>query len=166
MTYFQNFPLIPYSIENNFDTQLVTNIFKRFTLLQSVKSNASVFFEYKVKESDRPEIISDKIYGSVEFYWIIFLCNDIINPYEWIKTTSELNEYVSKKYDDSNAIHHWETIDNIIVNSDYPGAIAISNFLYEDRINESKRNIKLLDPIYVQQLSDELIEKLSFNDRN
>jgi hypothetical protein len=47
-------------------------------------------------------------------------------------------------------IHHYEAVivnnnDNIyVVNSDYPGAYSVTNFDYEERVNEEKRRIKII----------------------
>jgi hypothetical protein len=63
-----------------------------------------------------------------------------------------LKLYVTKKYGagNENAVHHWESVvdnsvgDPHVVNSNFPGATSVSNFQYEERINESKRRIKLV----------------------
>jgi hypothetical protein len=42
------------------------------------------------------------------------------------------------------AIHHYENAQGFVVNSDYIGAVSITNYRYEDLLNESKRRIKII----------------------
>jgi hypothetical protein len=153
--YFQKFPLISYDVRKNGEILIASHILRRSKFIENIKNNTSLFFQYNVQDSDRPEIIADKIYGSVEYYWIVLHFNDIINPFDWVLSSEELNQYVNKKYSNPNSIHHYETTDKHTVNSNYPGAVAVSNFTYESKINESKRRIKLLDPSYVSQVEQE-----------
>lgn len=162
MRYFSKFPIVQYDLLKNGSQDLVTNIFKRVKFLEDAKTNASVIFEYTVKDSDKPEIIADKIYGSVEYFWVIFLLNDIINPFDdWVKGTKELENYILKKYGVYDGIHHYEDSDGFVVNQTDIGAVPISIFEHESRINESKRKIKLLDPKYLSKVEQDFKEKIS-----
>jgi hypothetical protein len=159
--YFQSFPLIPYDVNKDNNPILVTHLLRRSNFIDSVKDNTSVYFLYDIKESDRPEIIADKIYGSTEYFWIILLLNDILNPFDWYMSQITLQQYVDKKYNNSSAIHHYEDSKGFDVNSDFVGATPVSNFVYEYRINEKKKTIKLLDPKYLLDIQKELEENLS-----
>lgn len=161
MTYFPRFPLIEYDIDKTNNTKLATHIFKRVKFLEKTKQIADLSIDYIVKDSDKPEIIADKIYGSVEYYWIIFLMNEIINPYDWVMNSRELEKFVLKKYGAINGIIHYVDPEcDVVVNSDYPGAVPITFLNYENQINESKRTIRLLDPEYLAQVEREFIEKI------
>ena len=79
----------------------------------------------------------------------------------------EFEKYIEEKYTNPDGIHHYEitqssgkttSLDNshlITVNSDASGASAVSNRTYEDRINENKRLIKILKPIYLDEYVEE-----------
>lgn len=98
--FFNYFPLTVYSNANNSTSvDVVTNLTTRFGFLQSVKSQASLFYEYSIKDSDTPESIAFKAYGDPEKHWVVLLFNDIIDPqYDWPLPYSAFNEYVDKKY--------------------------------------------------------------------
>jgi hypothetical protein len=77
------------------------------------------------------------------------LCNQNFNyvddfplPYQ------ELSQYVTEKYGAGNEynIHHYVDANGYIVNSTATGAVSVSNFDYEETVNESKRRIKLISP--------------------
>lgn len=69
---------------------------------------------------------------------------------------------MSDKYADVNGIHHYEinatsgdTTKKLQVSSDTTGAVAVTNFEYEQTENDNKRNIKLLDRAYVTKFTEE-----------
>ena len=107
--YFANFPIIAYDSVGNGDFKLVTNLLKRVALRSKVKSNILSFDTYEVKEGETPENISDKLYNDPELHWIILLINDITDRYhQWPMSTPQFNAYMDDKYDDVDAIHHYE----------------------------------------------------------
>ena len=98
--YFNYFPKTFYS-NNNSTTGLdtVTNIISRFSFEQTLKDNSSAFYKYTVQDSDTPEIIAYKYYGSSERHWVVLLFNDIIDPqFDWPLRYDAFINFVDKKY--------------------------------------------------------------------
>jgi hypothetical protein len=101
--YFNHFPLTYYSGSNTTSLNIVTNIIARFGFEKSLKQNSSAFYEYQIKESDTPEIIASKIYGSPERHWIVLMFNDIMDPqYDWPLQYDTLVKYIDQKYSKQN----------------------------------------------------------------
>ena len=98
--YFNYFPKTFYSTQDvvrSVDT--VTNITARFSLEQSFLDNTTIYLKYDVQESDTPEIIASKIYGSSERHWIVLAANQIIDPqWEWPLEYRTLITYITEKY--------------------------------------------------------------------
>ena len=98
--YFNYFPKTFYSSDNSatgLDT--VTNIISRFSFEQTLKDNSSAFYKYTVQDSDTPEIIAYKYYGSSERHWVVLLFNDIIDPqFDWPLRYDAFINFVDKKY--------------------------------------------------------------------
>ena len=44
--------------------------------------------------------------------------------------------------------------------TDYPSATPISNYTYEDRLQEQKRQIRLIHPRYISQIVEEFENKV------
>jgi len=142
--YFKNIPLTFFTLDNGKSAQLVTSIFYRALIDDRVKSNFSLYDEYDVVDGETPEIIADRFYNNSQLHWVILMYNDIIDPrYDWVLSTNNLNLYCSSKYTNSQATHHYEDSQGNWVNSTHPGATPISNFMYEEKINESKRRIRV-----------------------
>lgn len=99
-SYFNFFPSTLYSVDsNNNGLDIVTNITTRFAFEQSLKENTNAFYPYEIKDSDTPETIAYKIYGSSERHWIVLNFNDIIDPqYDWPLTYPNFIKYVNEKY--------------------------------------------------------------------
>ena len=98
--YFNYFPKTFYSNANaSTGLDSVTNIIARFGFEQSLKNNSSAFYKYQIQESDTPEIIAHKYYGSAERHWIVLLFNDIIDPqFDWPLKYDTFIDFVDAKY--------------------------------------------------------------------
>ena len=97
--------------------------------------------------------------------------NDITDRfYDWPLTNSAFEEYVKQKYDNPGAVHHYEKDQTSgVTNGNGPGDFSykvevnstdadgqsVSNYEYESRIQDQKRQIKLLDQAYLQLFIDE-----------
>ena len=170
--YFANFPLIPYDNYGTGDFRLTPNILKRIAVRANIKTTTSLFDTYDVKEGETPEMIAHKYYGDVNLHWTILVANDIVDYYnDWPMSVQKFEKFVFDKYDNPQAIHHYEisqtsgetttTIDVGMNTTDYPSATAISNYTYEDRLQEQKRQIRLISPDFISQFVSEFEKKLS-----
>jgi len=91
--YFSKFPIIIYAGQN------VINITERAAVLQSVYNNPNLYYQYDVKNSERPDNISDRYYEDEYASWVLYLCNNIVDPYyQWYMDQDTFNAYISKKY--------------------------------------------------------------------
>ena len=164
--YFNSFPVIPYDSSGNLIFKDVTNLMRRIGLRTKVRGNALLYDTYDVKEGESPEIIAHKLYGDTKLHWVVLMVNDITDRYhQWPMSEAQFLQYVNDKYDNVNAIHHYEISqesgdDTIKINigtsnSDYPTATAVTNFDYEQEQQDAKRKIRLLDPSFVSQFVSE-----------
>jgi hypothetical protein len=96
--YFSYFPKTVYSL-NSSDVDAVTNIVSRFGFEQAFKNNSSVYYEYDVQDSDTPEIIANKFYGSSERHWAVLMINDIVDPqFDWPLDQRTIISFIDEKY--------------------------------------------------------------------
>lgn len=148
--YFQKFPKFWYDFETDPKkervTYAITDITRNIRFRRDVLANITVFDSYIISNGETPEMLAERFYGDPNLHWVIMLANQRFDyRSDWLLDTDTLDKYVADKYDDVWAIHHYEA-NNLIVSSDYPNAQPVTNYEYEDNINESKRVIKIIDP--------------------
>jgi hypothetical protein len=144
--YFNYFPKTFYS-SNNSTTGLdtVTNIISRFSFEQTLKDNSSAFYKYSVQDSDTPEIIAYKYYGSSERHWVVLLFNDIIDPqFDWPLKYDTFINFVDEKYTANGAA-------NTTVQSGLAWAMSVNNVqaYYKIVTKTDIDNISLVEKIQV-----------------
>ena len=158
--YFKQFPKLFYPTGNT--KTLVPDIFRRIHM-DKFFANRSILTPYYVTDGETPELVSQNLYGSTKYHWLILLANDIIDVNkEWPKSQEELVLYVKDKYGANNSsdIHHYVlTADRtIVVDWDATKAVdgtytALTNLEYEEEVNDKKRQIKVLNPIFLSTIA-------------
>ena len=166
----------------------VKNVFRRIKLRDDLQSNFTIFNKYEIEEGMRPDTVAEELYGNPEFDWIILTVAGILNVRnEWPLNNRDLYNYCLDKYDDSlNSVRFFETkeVKNAdgklilpkgkVVDSDFtipnpsnPSAnlnpvVGISNYEYETRLNDEKRNIYILREEYVQQFLTDIRDIMTY----
>ena len=166
--YFDRFPKGNYILPGTKTYKLVSDLFRRVKIRDKIKNEASIYTEYFVSSGERPEHIAQKHFGNPELHWVVLITNNIADAlYDWPMSFSAFEEYIKDKYDNAEAIHHYEKVQSsgpqtsidyshlIECNSTDPGAQAVSNREYEQRIQDNKSRIKLLEPAYLPVLIEE-----------
>jgi len=91
--YFEEFPTVEY------EGQQVKDITRRNSLTNFVLNNPMLYMPYTVKEGQRPEDVASFYYGSTDYTWLVYMSNNIIDPYiQWPMATAEFNDYLISKY--------------------------------------------------------------------
>ena len=97
--FFENFPRIAYTLDNNETEQVVQDIFKRAILSKEFQDNNSYFETYEVLGEETPEQLSFRFYGTPNLHWLILLTNNIIDPrFEWPLSQVNLLKQTQNKY--------------------------------------------------------------------
>ena len=171
--YFNAIPFIIYDSKGQGDYKEVTNLLRRVALRTKVKTNVLFFDTYDVKEGETPEIIAHKLYGDPQLHWVILMINDITDRYhQWPMNTPQFLAYINDKYDNVDGVHHYEIAQSsgdtdtkieVYENSAlytgdsdfYASASIVTNFEYEESVQDKIRKIRLLDPSYIDQFVTE-----------
>ena len=175
--YFAKFPKIMYDILGDGNSTVVTDLLRRVKIKSSIKDSLTMFDTYSVEGGESPETIAYKLYGDSKYHYVILLLNNITDRYYgWPLGDSEFETYVTNKYVEPGAIHHYEVTQSsgrttsngpddyshrIEVNSDASGAQSVSNYEYERRIQDQLRQIKLLNPDYLPVFEKEFNKLIS-----
>ena len=95
MQYFETFPKLLYDIDNSKNLKLVSDIFRRIKIRESLKDNAALYSLYDVPSGETPETTAFKHFGSTDYFWVIMISNDITDRYYgWPLSESDFETYV------------------------------------------------------------------------
>jgi len=169
--YFRQFSKGYYDIKGNGNQTLVTDLMTRVKVREKVINEISLYDKYDVPSGERPEDTAFKHFGSSEYHWIILFTNNITDAYyDWPMSEQTFETFITDKYSNPDAIHHYEVTQSsgitkaqgpndysylIEVNSDADGAQSVSNREYEQRLQDEKRSINLLNPAYLTTFIEE-----------
>ena len=162
MAYFKYFDTIDYDvrgIKNKPTINNITNILKRVRMKVDFVKYQSFFAMHTIIDGETPEYLAHEYYGDAELHWVVLYAQQMTNPYyDWPLRYYDLKKFVAKKYGTANinALHHYEDADKFQVDSDAAGALAVTNFIYEETLNDAKRNINLVRPEFVPEIVTEL----------
>ena len=171
MSYFSKFPLMAYDMKGDQNYKLLPDILRRVKLRTGIRTGSFLFDYYDVKDGERPEDIAFKLYGDAEYHWVVLMTNNITDAYyDWPMSEQNFETFLQDKYTNPDAIHHYETTQSsgktkangpddysylVEVNSDTAGAQSVSNREYEQRLQDEKRQINLLNPSYLNTFIEE-----------
>jgi hypothetical protein len=175
--YFSFFPKGTYDLKGDGVEKAVTNLLARVKVKSEVLDESSLYDLYDIPEGDTPEITALKHFGNPMYHWIILLTNNITDRYyDWPLTTYEFENYINDKYTNPDGVHHYEITQSsgktkgegpsdyehkLIVNSTVPNAEVVTNRDYEQRIQDQKRQIKLLNAAYLPLFVEEFQNLMS-----
>ena len=158
MTYFAKFPQIYYdfkvgSSKDPSTLMVIRDITHNVRIRKDILSNVVLFDYYHIQDGETPEIISEKVYGSPLYHWVIMMSNerfDYIDDFPL--SAAALESHIDRLYGSNRNAVRYHVKDGLVVNSDVVGAGAVTNAEYEYQLNERKARIKLIKPSLLQQI--------------
>lgn len=167
----------------------VKNIFRRVKVRAEALRNITYFEKYSIPGDDKPYNVSYNFYKTPDYEWVILLLNDITNVYsQWPMSQREFEIMIREKYGPQGELetHHWETREirdlqgnivvpaGMVVDQDFTKRLGnqiisgdrlverITNYEYEVRLNEEKRDIYLPYPDRMFAITNELTRLLTY----
>jgi len=98
MSYFTNYPTVNYKFGNEQSSTKVQDIGAYVDLIDRVKDDISYYEEYNLRNGDRPDQVSNYLYGSPDYYWTFFLLNDDLKMRGWPLTQSRISDKAKEEY--------------------------------------------------------------------
>ena len=166
--YFNDFPTINYDCTGDGITEKIQDITTRIAVRKWIREIGPLFSKYDVSDAETPEMVAATVYGSVHDHWVVLLFNQITNTYYgWPLSRRNFDAFVESKYENPQAVHNYEITQSsgdqsikINVESDVVGATAVTNLEYEQAIQDKKKQIRILKPLYLSQFKSEFLELL------
>lgn len=116
--YFSNFPKILYDFDlsGKTDYRVITDITKNVRFRKQILENIALYDYYDMSEGETPEMVSEKIYGTPYYHWIIMIANqryDYVNDFPL--SQQELDALIDQRYGDKKYLAHHYLKDGAIV---------------------------------------------------
>ena len=169
--FFSQFPKILYDINGDGTNKVLPDIFRRIKIRSKLKDNYALLDKYDVENGESPETVAYKVYGSTDYWYVVCLMNNVVNrQHDWPLSYQAFEQYVNDKYDNPGAVHHYEKLQSsghtvsegpadydhyVEVNADDPDGQSVSNYEYEQRLQDQKRQIQILNPSYLPAFLEE-----------
>jgi hypothetical protein len=119
MSFFKQFPLVDYDIGLNGTINKMVNLFRSVRPIRSFVDNPSLYTYYEIKNGERPDVVSQQLYGTSEFYWTFFVINEFLHDgYKvWPMSQEQLYKYIQEEYNGYAISTRVSFIDSTIQNS-------------------------------------------------
>ncbi len=98
MSYFTNYPTVNYRFGNESTAVAVQDIGAYIDLIDRVKDDISFYQEYNLRDGDRPDQVSNDLYGSPDYHWTFYLLNDDLKGRGWPLTRSRISDKAKEEY--------------------------------------------------------------------
>jgi Base plate wedge protein 53 len=93
--YFRHFPLTSYN-----NTSIV-DISRRVSISEASHNIPNFYYPVELNAGMRPDVLADAYYKDSELDWLLYLSNQIVDPYyEWYMSNEEFERYILEKYGD------------------------------------------------------------------
>lgn len=137
MSYFRNFPTVFYNFGNNEDPVLYQNITAYVDLIDQIVDDATAYEKYTIIDGERPDTLSFKLYGSIDYYWTFYLINEKIRRQGWPLTSTEVYAKAKEFYPNT-VVMTDESMDGEFFVGDLAATLPLDNPPFKGEILEKR----------------------------
>lgn len=95
--FFKEFPSVSYNFGNEVNPVLVQDLSAYVDIIDDIKDSVDFYNFYDIKD-ERPDQLSQKLYGDISFYWTFYLLNDKIRRQGWPISQVEIDAWIKERY--------------------------------------------------------------------
>lgn len=101
MSLFKQFPKIDYDLELTNELQTLIDISRLVDANDILSADSVAYTKYNIIDGARPDIISQLLYNTPEYYWTFFIANDHLKDgyRAWPKSEVGFEKYIEENYD-------------------------------------------------------------------
>ena len=102
MAFFEQFPKLKYDTKFDGIQNDLTDIFRYVDVIEDVADDIYGYSFTEVNDGERPDQLSQRLYGTPDYYWTFFITNDRLKNglTDWPKSSNELDDYINYLYGD------------------------------------------------------------------
>ena len=183
--YFKSIPNVKYDINGNAPNtfQKATNIMKRPKFKKAVIDEITDYYPYRIKDGYRPDMVSQEVYNTPAYAYLILMFNDIYDPvFDWPLGLKQFDNYITFKYGSidsavSTVKYHYQIIRAEVPKSELAERVpavkyiidqttynalgendrtTISQYDWEFELNDEKTELQMIDAAIIQDVDYEV----------
>jgi len=167
MSIYTFYPKITYKVDD-YDSLTAIDITSSLKVKDYLKNYRGLLYSpYMVRDGERPDYVSYRLYGSTDYDWIIMLANDIHSLYDdWPKNSVDLESYIIEKYGSLTAAmstvkYYYNSSNDIVDQTTYNSLssnarTSETEYEYELRVNSNKSKIKVIRKSLINAITSDL----------
>lgn len=100
MNFFKLFPTIEVDLQKDGRVNSMVNTFRSVRPLQNFVDQPSLYTFYEIQNGERPDIVSQRLYGTSEYYWTFFVINEFLHDgyRAWPMSQEVAYDYIETEY--------------------------------------------------------------------
>lgn len=100
MSFFHQFPKIDYDFFNRGVNYQITDFFRHVNIDYAFLDDMSAYAFYQVRNGERPDVVSMRLYGTPQYYWTFFVANDHLKSgiSNWPLSQEAFEDYIAIEY--------------------------------------------------------------------
>ena len=167
MEYFKYLPLTVYTYTDTNNTTydvVIRDITARAKIAARLQQTQVALYDYIIGDEQRPDTVSQLLYKTPNYTWIILLVANIFNLYDWPLSNDEMVDYLISKYGSienaQTGSRYYYTIEGDRVDATTYGllpvarrGVMLSPYEQEIQDNDQKRRIKVVPPALIHQVA-------------
>lgn len=151
MAFFKQFPVISYNTLSDGIINDVIDIFRHVDVNEVLIDNASTYTFYEIKNGERPDTVSSRLYGTPDYYWTFFVTNDSLKSglNSWPMEYNQHKSWIDQEYGDYSVLIFAPIQKRVIIDGDdtlehidYMGGLDFTNVEIIDEDNNSAEILK------------------------
>jgi len=102
MAFFEQFPKLKYDTNLDGIQNDLTDIFRYVDVIEDIADDIYGYSFAEINDGERPDQLSQRLYGTPDYYWTFFITNDQLKNglTDWPKSSNELDDYINYIYGD------------------------------------------------------------------
>lgn len=151
MAFFKQFPIIKYDTTADGIINDVVDIYRHVDVNDILIDDASTYTYYEIKNGERPDTVSSRLYGTPDYYWTFFVANETLKSglNSWPMEYNQFREWIDQEYGDYSVMvfapiqkRDFFEGEEIIEHVDYFGGLDLDKVNLVDKNNNTAKIFK------------------------
>lgn len=124
MPFFKSYPAVFYQFGDETSFTRFPNLVQYSEILDRVKLDGSFYQYYNIQYSDRPDNVSQKLYGNPNYHWTFYYLNDNLRESGWPLSNSQMEAKVAEAFGNTIVTTREDIFERFLVGDTVVGTLS------------------------------------------